>query len=112
VPQLFERLDLNLTNTLTTQVETFADFLQGMDGFTADAESHTQDLFFAGGERAENTGDIMGQILIQDEVQGRSKGGIFDEVCELTITVPHRRFQGDGFIHDGENLANLIGWKV
>jgi hypothetical protein len=70
MPQFFERFDLNLTNTLTAQVETFADFLQGMHGFAADAESHAQDLFFAWGERAENTGDIMGQILIQDEVHG------------------------------------------
>ena len=112
MPQFFERFDLDLTNTLTTQVEPFADFLQGVHGLAADAESHAQDLFFARGERAEDSGDIMSQILIQDEVQWRSKSGVLDEVRKLTVTVSHRRFQGDRFIHDGEDLPHLIGWKI
>jgi hypothetical protein len=54
MPQFFERFDLDLTNPLTTQVETPADFLQGVHSFAADAESHAQDLFFTRGERAED----------------------------------------------------------
>jgi len=38
-------------------------------------------LFFAWGERAEDTGRYYGPDLIQDEVHGRSKGGVFDEVA-------------------------------
>jgi hypothetical protein len=40
MPEFLEGFDLDLANPLATQVETPADFLQGVHSFAADAESH------------------------------------------------------------------------
>src|SRR5947207_1753144 len=85
VPQLAQRLRLDLADPLAGDVERAAHFLQGVLGAVADAEAHLEDLLFARSKRAENLTGLLLEVGDDDVIDRRDDAAILDEVAEMRV---------------------------
>src|SRR3979411_2805712 len=61
VPQLAERLGLDLPDALAGHLEVLADLLEGVIALLADAEAHAQDLLLARRQGLEHLPRLLGE---------------------------------------------------
>src|SRR5438477_4964240 len=71
MPELPQRLRLDLPDALAGHGEPLADFLECVLALFADPEAQAQDLLFLGAERRERTLHLVRQILRQKRLVGR-----------------------------------------
>src|SRR6188508_806068 len=109
VPQLAQRLGLDLPDALARDVELLADFLERVVGIHVDTEAHAQDLGFARREAGEHRVRRLAQRLGRRGVDRRFDRRILDEIAEMRIlVVADRRLHRDRFFRDLEHLADLV----
>src|SRR5437773_8277818 len=80
MPQLAQRLRLDLPDPLAGDVELLADFLQRVVGVHLDAETHPQHLRFARRQRVEDVLAYVAQARVDRGIRRRDRRQILDEV--------------------------------
>src|SRR6266508_243341 len=85
MPELPQRLRLDLADALARDLEVLADLLQRVVALLADAEAHPEHLLLAGGERGEHLPRLLGQVHVDDRVRGRDERLVLDEVAEVSV---------------------------
>src|SRR5688572_65516 len=109
VPQLPQRLGLDLAYALARDVELLADLFQRVVGRHLDAEAHAQDLRLAGREGVEHFLGDVAQGRVGRRVRGRHGRLVLDEVAEVrVVVVADRRLHGDRLLGDLQDLADLL----
>src|SRR5579871_528473 len=72
----------DLANALAGEAKILGDFFQGVLAFAADAEAHTDHLFFVGREHAKHNRGFVLNIPVHQGVQNRAGGVSFDQIAE------------------------------
>src|SRR5580765_7676384 len=85
VPQLAQRLGLDLTDAFTRDGEALPDLFERVLAAVADAEPHLDDLFLARCERLEDRFGLLLQVQVDDGLGWRHHLAVFDEVAQMRI---------------------------
>src|SRR5262249_51818513 len=108
MPQLAERLCLDLADALAGDGEALADFLERVLAAVADAEPHLDHLLLARGERLEHRLGLLLEVQVDHRFGRRHHLAILDEVAEMRIFLfADRRLERDRLLRDLEHLADL-----
>src|SRR5258707_381423 len=70
VPQLAERLRLDLTDALARHLEVLTDLFEGVVALFPDAEPHAEDLLFARRQRLQHLPRLLGEVHVDDRLGG------------------------------------------
>src|SRR3569833_4665586 len=87
VPQLRQRLLLELTDPLAGQAEVLADLVQRARGAVVEAEAHRHDLLFAGRQHAQGEAELVGHELPVAQLGRLGRVGVLDEVTDAGLAV-------------------------
>src|SRR5712692_2060222 len=108
VPQLAQRLGLDLPDALARDREALADLLERMLAAVADAEPHLDDLLLARRERLEDRLGLFLQVQVDHGLGGRDDLPILDEIAQMRIFLfADRRLERDRLLRDLQHLADL-----
>src|SRR6476619_7839535 len=69
MPQLAQRLGLDLPDAFAGDREALADLLEGVLAAIADAEAHLDDLLLAGRERLQHRLGLLTQVQVDDRIR-------------------------------------------
>src|SRR5262249_34975491 len=113
VPELPERLGLDLTDALTGHGEVLTDLLQRVLAPVGQAEAEAQDLLLA---RREGSQHLVG-LLAKREPDDRLHGGddllVLDEIAEVAVLfLADRRLEADRLLVYLQDLAYLLDRHV
>src|SRR5262245_10689040 len=113
VPQLAQRLGLDLADALARDGEALADLLERVLAAVADTEPHLDHLLLARCQRLQDRFGLLLQVQIDDRLCRRYDLPILDEVAEVRIFLfADRRFQRDRLLGDLQNLPDLADRDV
>src|SRR5438093_3193393 len=108
MPQLAQRLRLDLADALAGDGEVLAHFLQRVLRAVAQAEAHLDDLLLARRERLEERLGLLLQVDVDNRLGRRDHVAVLDEVAQMRILLlADRRLQRDGLLRDLQDLADL-----
>src|SRR6185312_5495718 len=108
VPQLAQRLGLDLADALAGDGEALADLFERVLAAVADAEAHLDHLFLARRQRLQHRLGLFLEVEIDDRLGGRHDVAILDEVAKMRIFLfADRRLEGDRLLRDLQDLAYL-----
>src|SRR5690242_20460475 len=97
VPQLAQRLRLDLADALAGHLEVLTDLLERVVALLADAEPHPEDLLLARRERGEHLPRLLRQVHVDDGVGRGDERLVLDEVPEVAVLLlADGRLEGDG----------------
>src|SRR6201995_1601417 len=106
MPQLAERLGLDLTDALAGDREALADFLERVLAAVADAEAHLDDLLLARRQRLQHRLGLFLQIEVDHRFGRRHDLAILDEVAKMRIfLLADRGLERNRLLRDLEDLA-------
>src|SRR5437660_2780457 len=109
VPQLAQRLRLDLTDALAGHVELATDLLERPGAAVLETEPQLQHAPLAAGESFEDGLDLLLEELVTRRVGGREGLVVRDEVPEVRILfLADRRLERDGLLRDLHDLADLV----
>src|SRR6266498_1996438 len=109
VPELPQRLRLDLPDPLARDLEVLADLLERVVALLADAEAHPEHLLLARGERGEHLPGLLGQVHVDDRVGRRDERLVLDEVAEVAVLLlADGGLEADRLLRDLEDLADLV----
>src|SRR5438477_10202708 len=110
VPQLAERLRLDLPDALAGDVELAPDLFEGASATVLETEPQLEDATLAAGEALEHALDLLLQEFVRRGV-GRCEGLVVgDEVPEVRVLFfADRRLERDRLLRDLHDLADLVG---
>src|SRR6266511_3871583 len=109
VPQLPQRLRLDLADALARHLEVLPDLLERVVALLADPEPHPEDLLLAGGEGGEHLPGLLREVHVDDRVGGGDERLVLDEVPEVAVLLlADRGLEADGLLRDLEDLADLV----
>src|SRR6266545_2914916 len=109
VPELPQRLRLDLPDPLARDLEILADLLERVVALLADAEAHPEHLLLARGERGEHLPGLLGQVHVDDRVGRRDERLVLDEVAEVAVLLlADGGLEADRLLRDLEDLADLV----
>src|SRR5262245_43465618 len=113
MPQLAQRLRLDLADPLAGDGEVLADLLERVLGAVADAEAHLDHLLLARRQRLEHLIGLFLEVEIDHRVGRGDDLAIFDEVAKVRILLlADRGLERDGLLRDLEDLAHLADRDV
>src|SRR5687767_8132742 len=90
MPQLTERLGLDLANALASDREALADLLERVLALLADAEAQAQDLLLLGRQHRQRPLHLGREVLREERVVGRPRRLVLEEVTELRVLTDRR----------------------
>src|SRR6266508_2638371 len=109
MPELPQRLRLDLADALARDLEVLADLLQRVVALLAEAEAHPEHLLLARGERGEHLPGLLGQVHVDDRVGRRDERLVLDEVAEVAVLLlADGGLEADRLLRDLEDLADLV----
>src|SRR6266496_1849696 len=109
VPELPQRLRLDLPDPLARDLEVLADLLERVVALLADAEAHPEHLLLARGERGEHLPGLLGQVHVDDRIRRRDERLVLDEVAEVAVLLlADRGLEADRLLRDLQDLADLV----
>src|SRR5688500_5737922 len=109
MPQLSERLCLDLANPLARDVEVMAHLLEGAGAPVLEPEAELEHPSLARRERIQHALDLLLQELVAGRIGGGDGGKVRDEVAEMAVLLlADRRLQADGLLGDLHDLAHLL----
>src|SRR6266542_3260530 len=109
VPELPQRLRLDLPDALACHLEVLADLLERVIALLPDAEPHPEHLLLAGGEGGEHLPGLLGQVHVDDRVRGRDERLVLDEVAEVAVLLlADGGLEADRLLRDLEDLPHLV----
>src|SRR6185437_2902587 len=107
MPQFAQCLSLNLTNTFTGDVETAANFFQGMCRAILHAKAHSENFLLTRAKGAQYTSRSFLQVIFHSRLRRRNRSTILDEVAEARIRLrSYWRLQRDRCPHNLEGIAH------
>src|SRR5579862_3254236 len=113
MPQFPQRLRFDLPDTFASDRERLADLFERVLGTVFQPKAHLDDLLFARRKRAQNLSCLVLEIDIDDSFSRRNYRTVFDEVAQMRIFLfTYGRFQGDWFLCDLQDLADLRDWNI
>src|SRR2546426_12599126 len=96
MPQLSERLGLDLPDALARDREALAHFFERVLAAVTDAEAHLDDLLFARRERLQHRLGLLLEIQVDHRFGRRDDLAVFDEISKMRIFLfADRRFERD-----------------
>src|SRR6185369_4416839 len=108
MPQLAERLGLDLTDALSGDRERLADLFQGVLGPVAQAEAHLDDLLLARSQGLQESLGLLLQVDVDHGLRRRDHVAVLDEVAEMRILfLADRSLQRDRLLRDLQDLSHL-----
>src|SRR6185312_4571835 len=108
VPQLAQRLGLDLADALAGDGEALADLFERVLAAVADAEAHLDHLLLARRQRLQHRLGLFLQIEVDHRFGRRDHLAIFDEVAQMRIFLfADRRLERDRLLCDLQHLADL-----
>src|SRR6186713_3692071 len=108
MPQLAERLRLDLPDALAGHREALTDFLERVFAAFAHAEAHLDYALLARRQRLEDVVRLFLEVEVDDRIRRRHDVRVRDEVAKMRIFLfSDRRLERDGFLSDLEDLAHL-----
>src|SRR5882724_7840286 len=108
MPQLAQRLRLNLTNALARDGKRLTDFFERVLAAVIKAETHLDNFFLARRQGLQHRGSLFLQVQVNDRVGRRNHGLVFDEIAEMRIFfLADWSFQRNRLLRDLQNLAHL-----
>src|SRR5437868_7955013 len=108
MPQLAQRLGLDLPYTFASHCERLAHFFEGVLAAVFETETHLDDLFFTRRQRAQYLRSLVFQVDVDHGLGRRDYATILDEVAQMRIFLfAYWRFEGDGLLRDLQDLADL-----
>src|SRR3990172_2214124 len=106
--QLTQCLGLDLTNSLTRDVEVLPDLFQRVILAIAQAKAHLQHLTLALGQHRQHSLDVLFEQLQRRRVDRLGGRLVFDEIAELArLFRPHRCLERDRLLGDAQDPAHL-----
>src|SRR5713101_3301809 len=113
MPQLAQRLSLDLADALASYGKRLAYFFQGVFRAVFQAEAHLDDFFLARRQRTQHLRSLIFQVDVDHGFSRRDYGAVFDKVAQVRIFLfADRRFEGDRFLRDLQHLAHFRDWNV
>src|SRR5579883_2862793 len=110
MPQLAQRLGLDLADALARHLEFLADFFQRAGPPAVQAEAHLQHAALALAQRVQHLFDLFAQHLVRGHVLRRGGALVGQEVGQIAVVFfAHRHLQGDGFLGHLHDLAHPGG---
>src|SRR5216683_1071801 len=110
VPQLAERLRLDLPDASAGDVELAPDLFEGAGASVLEAEPQLEDATLAAGEALEHALDLLLEELVRRGVRWREGLVVGDEVPEVRVFfLADRRLERDRLLRDLHDLADLVG---
>ena len=107
--ELAQRLRLDLTDSLSRDVELLADLFKRVVRVHVDAEAHAQDLRLARREPGQDGFGRLAQAFVGRRIDRRADRRVLDEVAEMRIfIIADGRLHGDRLLGDLQHLANLV----
>src|SRR5438093_495362 len=85
VPELAQRLGLDLSDALAGDREVLPDLLQRVLAAVGKAEAEAQDLLLARGERVEDLVRLLAEREADDRLDGRDDLLVLDEVAQVAV---------------------------
>src|ERR687888_1767949 len=85
VPELAERLGLDLSDALAGDREILPDLLEGVLATVGEAEAEPQHLLLARGERVEDLVRLLPQRQADDRLDGRDDLLVLDKVAQVAV---------------------------
>src|SRR5205814_5744519 len=107
MPQLTQRLCLDLPDAFPGDRKALADFLQRVLAFLADAEAQPQDLLLLGAERRQRALHLMCQVLRHQRFVGRARRLVLEEITALRVFAD-RRLERERLPRRLEDEPNLL----
>src|SRR5258708_31819835 len=108
MPQLPQRLGLDLADTLAGHRERLPDFFERMVRTVFQSKPHLDDFFLARRERAQHLRGLVFEVDVDHGLGGRDHGAVFDEIAKVRIFLfTDGRLQRDRLLGDLEHLAHL-----
>lgn len=96
-----ECLCLDLTNTLTSDVEFSADFFECSGVRIVKTVSQTKHFFFTRSERIEHLNELFFEHIAFSNLTRRLRGVVLYEVAKMAVLfLADRRFEGYGVLRD------------
>src|SRR5436190_24238669 len=113
MPQLSERLGLDLPDAFAGDREALADFFECVLAAVADAEAHLDDLLLARRQRLEHRFGLFLQIEVDHRFGRRDDLAILDEIAQMRIFLfADRRLERDRLLRDLQDLPDLADRDV
>src|SRR5688572_24580406 len=110
MPQLAERLRLDLADTLAGHVELAADLFERARATILETEPKLQHASLAAGETLEHGLDLLLEELVTGCVARREGLVVGNEVAEMAVLfLADRRLEGDRLLRDLHDLADFLG---
>ena len=109
MPQLAQRLGLDLPDPLPGDGKVLPDLLKGVIGFLTDAETHAQHFFFTRCQGGQHLAGLLGQVQIDGRIRGQHEFFVFDKIPEMTVFLfTNGGFQRNRLPGDLKHLADLL----
>src|SRR5499433_2583008 len=109
MPELAQRLGLDLADALARHRELVADLFQRVVLVHADAKAHADYTLLPRRERGERACRGLAQVRLDDGVDRQDRVLVLDEIAEMRILlVADRGFQRQRLFHYLEHFANLL----
>src|SRR6266496_5753054 len=113
MPQLAERLGLDLADALAGDREALAHLLEGVLGAVAQPEAHLDDPLLAGGQGLEQRLRLLLEVDVDHGLGGRDHVAVLDEVAQMRVLLlPDGGLEGDRLLGDLQDLAHLADRDV
>src|SRR5713101_5132104 len=113
VPELAQRLGLDLPDPFAGDREVLPDFLQRVLATVGEAEPEPQHLLLARREGVEDLVRLLPEREADDRLDGRDDLLVLDEVAQVAVLLlADRRLQRDGLLRDLQHLAHLVHGDV
>src|ERR1700719_2303299 len=101
MPQLSQRLGLNLPDAFASYRERLADFLKRVLRAIFQSKAHLDDLLLARGQRTQHLRSLVFQVDVDYGFSWRNHRAVFDEVAQMRIFLfAYRRFKGDRLLRN------------
>src|SRR5262245_33687715 len=113
MPQLAQRLRLDLAYPLARNGEVLTDFLERVLAAVREAEAQPQHLLLTRRERVEDLVGLLAQGQADDRLDGRDYLLVLDEIAEVAVFFfADRRLERDRLLGDLEDFADLVDRHV
>src|SRR5260370_15646085 len=107
VPELAQRLGLDLADALAGDREVLADLLEGVLAAVGEAEPEAQHLLFARRQRVEHLVRLLAQRQADDRLHGRDHLLVLYKIAEVAVLLlADRRLERDRLLRDLYHLPD------
>src|SRR5713226_6860909 len=108
MPQLSQRLGLNLPDAFARYRKRLSDFLKRVFRTVFQPEAHLDDLLLARGQRTQHLRSLVFEVDVDHRFGWRNHCAVFDEVAQMRIFLfADRRFEGDRLLRNLQDFADL-----